>query len=110
MPYGLKGSYSVGGGKTKHVGSGSMKRPTSTTTSKPRSSYQAPSVIKPSSGVAQPKTTPIKGTPNVPTVPVTSRNITTTTTKNKGVRKAIKDIRSGAQSRQSMLDEIMKDM
>lgn len=105
MPYGLKGSYSVGGGKTKHVGSGSMKRPKSTipstTTTKPRSSYQAPSKVKPSSGVAQPKTTPIKGTPKVPT---------TTTTKPRALIKDVKKARGAAQERQSMLDEIMKGM
>ncbi len=109
MPYGLKGSYSVGGGKTKHVGSGSMKRPTTTTTSArpsttttaPRSSYQAPSKIKSSSGVAQYKTTPIKGTPKVPT---------TTTTKPRALIKDVEKARSAAQSRQSMLDEIMKGL
>ena len=109
MPYGLKGSYSVGGGKTKHVGSGSMKRPTTTTV--PRSSYQAPSKIKPSSGVAQSKTTPIKGTPKVHTTTTTSRKSTTTTTKKKGIGQAMQEkVQGAAQSRQSMLDEIMKGL
>ena len=108
---GLRGSFSVGGGSTKYVGHGSMKRPTTTTTGKPvtvapRSSYQKPSKVVPSSGVAQTKPAPIKGTPKVSTT-TTTPTTTTTAKKLSGPIKTIKKIKKAGADRQSMLDTIM---
>ena len=80
------GSYSVGGGPKKHTSlreskGSSMKR---TKVESPRSSYQAPSKTKPSQGIAQPKTAPIKDSPKVSATGsednYSDRNIPTTTT------------------------------
>lgn len=100
------------GGKTTYHGLGpKTKAPV------PRSSYQAPSKTKTSQGIAQPKSTPIQGTPKVAQVPKTQVQVpktttsTTTTKPKKGIGSVVKDkIQGGAQKRQSMLDALMNEI
>jgi len=109
------GTYSVGGGPKKHT----SLRESKGSSIKRGPSYREPSTTKTSSGIAQAKTTPIKGTPKqsvAPSLSSTTSVPTTTTSKKTTTTTAPKTIgERGAEalkrpSNAARLKEIMDSM